>query len=107
MNQLNLENNEYDKSKSQIKCPKCDFEYVHPVFSDVKVVDGKDDNQASPYVRGSVITVPMFCEHGHAFEMKIGFHKGGTFLWTEELADIWTEETPSEDVFADYPKFSR
>ncbi len=67
-----------------ILCPTCDFDYVHHK-SETIVIDGEDAYKASKRVRGDVISVPMFCENGHEFQMNIGFHKGRTSIWVSNI----------------------
>ena len=66
----------------QLHC-LCGCDCVHPYFATV-LTDGKNTYQASPYVRGSVIRLPMWCEEDCTFSLAIGFHKGTTVVWVEE-----------------------
>ena len=47
--------------------------------------------------RGSVVTVAMFCESGHRFDLRLAFCKGATYLTTMpgESFDV-ANETPAE-----------
>ena len=66
----------------EMLCPACGDPQIH--FNDPKVKRGNDNYEASSRVRGDVIEIPMWCEHGHSFNFKMGFHKGSANLWTEE-----------------------
>jgi hypothetical protein len=59
-----------------IKCPICDFEYVHVATATNKVsVDG----HTSVWVgTGGLFVVEFNGECGHKFELCFGFHKGNT-----------------------------
>lgn len=65
----------------EMLCPVCGDPQIH--FNDPKVKRGNDDYKASGLVRGDVIEIPMWCEHGHSFIFKMGFHKGSANLWVE------------------------
>ena len=77
-----------DGDAKAIVCPICQFEYVHHQSKTV-IVDGRDAYKASRNVRGTVITIPMKCEHNHQFILQIGFHKGKTLVWLESNEDQW------------------
>lgn len=67
-----------------ILCPLCRDEYVH--FSKPRFIEGLDYYKAHPNVRGSCIEIDCYCENGgHKFKIIIGFHKGYTRTWCEQL----------------------
>ena len=72
----------------QLKCPECGFEYVHFLEPVIK----KTDNYDAWDGRGSAIRIPMYCESGHAWEVRYGFHKGYTFVKIENLRRLTQEE---------------
>ena len=65
-----------------VLCPACGNDYVHHLSATI-LVNGRDDYQAHPEVRGDVIVIPAWCESGHKFNVLLGFHKGRTLAWTE------------------------
>lgn len=71
----------------QVNCPKCGFEYVHfiePVFI-------KTDSYSAWAGRGSAVRIPMYCENGHSWEVRYGFHKGCTFVGIENIRDEYSK----------------
>jgi hypothetical protein len=73
---------------AQVLCPKCGIEYIHliePVFVKTDSYDGWEG-------RGSVVRVPMYCENNHVWEVRYGFHKGNTFVQTENMRDLNEDE---------------
>lgn len=80
----------------QIKCPVCRFEYVH--FADAQNVDGEDSGKAWRG-RGDAIKIPMYCESGHHWTLRIGFHKGWSFMGIE---DVWESVDDIGFVLAKY-----
>lgn len=69
---------------NNIMCPVCDTEYVH--FNEPEYRKGADSYEAWDG-RGDAIYIPMWCEEGHAWNMRIGFHKGMSFIKTVEHHD--------------------
>ncbi len=79
-----------------IACPLCGEEYVHHEARTL-IVSGGDNYEANPKVRGSVISIPMWCENGgHCFNVNLGFHKGFTFIWCEEREGATPLDTTEE-----------
>jgi len=65
----------------QIVCPICGFEYVHFLAAET---DYGDDVMGSAWQgRGMAVKVPMWCECGHSWTLRLGFHKGQTFVAIE------------------------
>lgn len=63
---------------NRLYCPECSSEYVHVTGASTFTVT--DDGDAWEG-RGSLESIPMECEGGHAFSIRIGFHKGQSFMW--------------------------
>jgi hypothetical protein len=67
----------------QLACPVCDFPYVH--FSEPVYVKS-DDTWGSAWIgRGDAIKIPMYCESGHRWVLRYGFHKGHIFRAVEDV----------------------
>ena len=65
-----------------IACPFCDGEHVH--LGAVEMDPGVDEVGPGRPVRGRIITLHFWCEGGdHPFVLKLGVHKGNTFVWAE------------------------
>lgn len=75
---------------SQLICPVCGFNYVHPVKAGIELghvtalatedtvqVSGTDRHK---HCRGSVITLTFRCESGHQFQYVLRFEKGHTYF---------------------------
>ena len=71
-----------------VKCPKCNFEYVHFI----EPVCTKTDAYDAWAGRGSAIRIPMYCENGHTWEVRYGFHKGNTHVNIENIKDFDMDE---------------
>jgi len=71
---------------SEITCPFCGENYVHHI-DETLTLNGRDNYEASGAAgtRGSVIAIPMYCEHGHYFALCLGFHKGCIAVWYVSL----------------------
>lgn len=71
----------FDEWGQVIICPKCGSNYVHfeepiSIFTDdYKAWDG----------RGAAIKIPMWCEEDHQWTLRIGFHKGHTYIKNEDI----------------------
>ena len=86
--------------KDALKCPFCDFDYLH--ILSVSVHRGLDKTiinnkgifvkQEKNELRGVVLIVEFCCENGHHFNTIIHFHEGSTFIEHEKL------ETPCTDI---------
>ncbi len=64
-----------------VKCPVCGFDYVHihkPSYQE-------SDDYTAWLGRGNAVRVPMWCESGHTWELRLGFHKGQTFIAYENI----------------------
>lgn len=64
-----------------LHCPACNFDYVHIGVPEYKISDNYDAWQG----RGDAILIPMFCEGGHVWKLRFGFHKGQSFAAIEDL----------------------
>lgn len=67
----------------QLACPACRDDNVH--FG-VPVIKNSDDYGAW-HGRGSALRIPMWCEAGHSWQVRYGFHKGQTFLAIEDMQE--------------------
>lgn len=65
-------------------CPVCGYNYVH--FNDAENKYSNDDYKAWAG-RGDAIYIPMWGECGHHWVMRIGFHKGFTFIGIENATE--------------------
>lgn len=66
-------------------CPKCDFDYVHfekPIYK-----DGSDDYIAWEG-RGEAVEIKCWCENGHKWTMRLGFHKGNSYIKNIDIKEI-------------------
>jgi uncharacterized C2H2 Zn-finger protein len=81
---------EGEEGEQLLLCPKCKFNYTH--MTNHVIVNKSSDYTAHPNVRGTVISLPGFCENHHAFVIYIGQHKGRTYVWTEFVKDLSEEE---------------
>ena len=82
---------EYDTSGTfgtQIHCPVCNFHCTHIIRPETIITDDYKAWEG----RGSAIRVPMYCESGHAWEVRFGFHKGVTFIAIENEHKMSDEE---------------
>lgn len=81
---LAIKPDEYMREKDQYHflCPVCRDEYVH--FDDPNIKPSDDYTAWSG--RGDAARLPMWCEQGHSWTLRFGFHKGFTFM---RLEDIW------------------
>jgi len=61
------------------QCPVCGTEYNH--YGTPHRMDG--DDYTAWYGRGPALRIPFKCEHGHKWNLRIGFHKGYSFLEVE------------------------
>jgi hypothetical protein len=67
----------------QVLCPVCKDEYVH--FSEPTVTES--DDYTAWEGRGDALRIPMWCEQGHTWTVRYGFHKGFTFCKVENALD--------------------
>jgi len=65
----------------QVVCPMCGFDYVH--FLPAETDHGNDVAGSAWHGRGMAIRIPMWCEMGHTWTLRLGFHKGYTFAAIE------------------------
>ena len=71
----------------QIHCPNCQQEHVK--FNRVTMLDGNDNYDAHPNVRGDVIRLHGECEDClPKFTLHFGFHKGRTYYWLETREEV-------------------
>jgi hypothetical protein len=66
-----------------MECPFCGFDYVHFSAPEHK----ESDDYSAWKGRGGAIRIPMWCEGGHAWDLRFGFHKGNTLLAIENGRD--------------------
>lgn len=64
-----------------IKCPVCDWEYVHIIDANYHMVDVR--NETRP---GAIIT--MQCESWHRFDITFGNRKGDGYWWVSDAYEI-------------------
>jgi hypothetical protein len=69
-----------------IVCPvdDCTCQYVH--IGHVYNVHGKDNYQAWQG-RGDAAVIPMYCEEGHQWLLRLGEHKGYTYIGNDPHPD--------------------
>ena len=67
----------------QLFCPFCKDKYVH--FGHAKY-KGSDDYRAWEG-RGAALRIPFYCEQGHSWYLRFGFHKGNTYTKIERVFD--------------------
>lgn len=81
----------------RVLCPECGFECTHIARVDVDQGESfwsvmHNKSIAIPKktgdLRGSVITLWMWCESSHLFTLSFRFHKGSTYVSTECKGDI-------------------
>lgn len=66
-----------------IVCPLCHGEHVHFLTPTLK----DSDDYTAWEGRGSAAFIPMFCEAGHNWTLRFGFHKGHTFMTIEGMSE--------------------
>ena len=88
-----------DTDYQLLQCPVCKWEMVHPigvsiapVFGNVQVSVTSEEikttsTNLSEKTRGIVISLDFTCEEGHAFTHTFQFHKGGTYILTEQKSE--------------------
>lgn len=76
---LGLDSEAIDPWGVHLRCPVCNDEYVHFGSPELK----ESDNYTAWKGRGNAICIPMYCESGHAWSFRIGFHKGFSFMGLE------------------------
>jgi len=76
----------------QLRCPVCGDIYVH--FRDAANAAGNDTYAVSGWNgRGETVRIPMWCESGHGWVLRYGFHKGHTFRAFEDVTQCeWGED---------------
>lgn len=72
-------NGDFSEWGIKVNCPVCGWDYVH--FRDPMIIESDDYTAWSG--RGSAIRIPMYCEDGCKWELRIGFHKGNSYLAIE------------------------
>lgn len=70
-------------------CPVCKSYNVH--FSGAKNIDGHD-NYVAWQGRGDAIIIGMFCEGGHSWILRFGFHKGLTYVAVEDVEELMNDD---------------
>lgn len=71
-----------------VKCPICSCENVHLASAENR--SGNDDYQAWGG-RGDAVYVEMFCESGCSWDLRLGFHKGTTYMGIENAKTTITD----------------
>lgn len=95
----------YDGQHPMLRCPVCNFEYVHP--SEVRIDLGhvqavaKSDEIAVASTeryknrRGSALFLRFWCENHHSFEYELWFEKGNMYVdlmtWPADEDDMNSE----------------
>ena len=74
-----------------MQCPDCGSHEVHFLKPSYKDGNNNYESTEDSWVRGDVIEIPMYCEHGHEWIMQFGQHKGSL-----KLRNIHTDDAPSE-----------
>lgn len=74
----------HDKWGIHLGCPICGESYVH--IGKAQEIDGKDDYKAWQG-RGDAVRIEMFCEMGHSWTVRLGFHKGFTYFDIEDCCE--------------------
>ena len=85
---------EPEEEGKTVKCPFCDFEYVH--IEAVKINAGGEitihtpggiyHRRGEPAGRGARVEIVFWCENGHRWIRSFQFHKGITYI-EDELID--------------------
>ena len=73
---------------TQLICPKCGFDYVHPA-GDAVFLKNADKVTRTPRACTAIL-VPLFGECGHRWFICIEFSKGHAYAYTAEGVDIRT-----------------
>lgn len=61
-----------------IKCGSCAENYVHPA---------SEGPAFRATFREEEVRIPLWCEHGHTFDLVLAFHKGFTYVTYENVKD--------------------
>ena len=64
-----------------VHCPICGYDYVHTGEMSSK----SSDDYSAWQGRGSADRLDMWCENGHYWTVRFGFHKGMTFIAVENM----------------------
>lgn len=93
-----------DPLQQKVLCPSCGFNYVH--LGPVHISQGPRSydvgNQltiekgADAFPRGSIVTLDMWCESRHRFQLEFQFHKGQTFVTARIIGDLEPDKTAPE-----------
>lgn len=81
----NLFSNRRDTLGLMLHCPVCQFEYTH--ISGASIIEGNDNYEAWAG-RGGAVLISMWCENGHSWDVRFGFHKGSVFMDVENEKEI-------------------
>jgi len=76
---LKTEESYFGGKMEMIVCPICLEGYTHT--DTPTIVIGKDYEVWQG--RGGMVCIPMDCEHGHAFDICIGHHKGNSHIYIQ------------------------
>lgn len=74
--------NESNRDDWEIHCPICGNQYTH-LSGEPSKAKGNDNYEAGFWGRGDAIRFNMYCEDGHSWTVRFGFHKGNTYLGVE------------------------
>lgn len=66
-----------------LTCPVCSFDYTHVDTPYIK--DGADNYKAGWNGRGDLAVVPLWSECGSKWQVRIGFHKWQSVIFTRIL----------------------
>ena len=68
----------YGTDETTLKCPVCGYDYNHVAEPVIQPTDDYDFWAG----RGTLVSLPFWCENGHKYLLCFGFHKGNiTTFW--------------------------
>ncbi len=74
-----------DNWGDMLACPKCKDHYVH--FRRPRYIKSGDVSGVAWEGRGDAIKLELYCEQGHDWTIRLGHHKGQTYLKVEDIKD--------------------
>lgn len=72
-----------DEWGDMLACPICKDHYVH--FEKPKYIFSRDEWRGAWDGRGNAIKIKLNCENGHEWVLRLGHHKGQTYLNVEDV----------------------
>jgi hypothetical protein len=78
------DNYSYGDWGRMLHCPVCLFGYVH--IGNVVKIDC--DDYSAWAGRGGAVRINLWCENMHYWTVRLGFHKGNTFIDIEKVFDV-------------------